>query len=83
MKIFITVNIIATLIYICVLIIATIGVSAGLIGYLKTKLHWVERVVLLTAPVMVIGTVTELIYLGAALLLAVIALNFQRCRQHV
>lgn len=76
-------NIFATLVYICVLIIATIGVSAGLIGYLKTKLHWIERVVLLAAPVMVIGTVTELIYLGAALLIVVIAFNFKRSRKHV
>ncbi|USH03500.1 TRAP transporter fused permease subunit [Grimontia kaedaensis] len=73
----------STLSYVLALIIATVGVSAGLIGYFRSHLSWLERLVLVISAGLVISSVSEIIYLGTALLVGVLVFNFLRSPKHV
>jgi TRAP transporter 4TM/12TM fusion protein len=76
-------EVIETVAYIITLIIATISVSAALIGYFCNKINFLLRGALLVGAALTITTSTLLIYSGLALLIAILLFDFlKRTKSH-
>ena len=74
-------NILPTLGYTVCLLIATIGVAAGHIGYLRTRIHLPERVILIVGSAMVLTHHWAYILAGVIAVLLLLGLNVHRSRR--
>lgn len=74
-------NILPTLVYTVCLLIATIGVAAGHIGYLRTRIHLPERVILIVGSAMVLTHHWAYILVGVIAVLLLLGFNVHRSRR--
>lgn len=71
-------NLLPTVSYILALLVATIGVAAGHIGYLKTPISWVSRLFLLLGGGMVLSPSWLITLIGVGTIVVLLSLNIFR-----
>lgn len=74
-------NLLPTVSYAISLLVATIGVAAGHIGFLKVPISWPERVMLLLGGGMVLAQSWAIILLGVSVILVLLSINVLRSRR--
>jgi len=74
-------NVFPTFGYALCLLIATIGVAAGHIGYLKTRLLIPERLLIVVSGGMILASSWTVILTGTSIILALLCMNILRSRR--
>lgn len=74
-------NLLPTVSYILALLVATIGVAAGHIGYLKTRISWVGRLLLLLSGGMILSQSFTIILAGVSMIVVLLGMNIMRSRR--